>query len=74
MSDRSYDDYIFLNDIAKYKSEDSVSTIQNWTFKTDKNSQCHQLNKIKASAEFFNFSAYNGVLVGLVSRLSLILS
>lgn len=30
MSDGSYDDYISLTDIAKYKSEDSAATIQNW--------------------------------------------
>lgn len=30
ISDRSYDDYISLTDIAKYKSEDPAATIQNW--------------------------------------------
>ena len=30
ISDGSYDDYISLTDIAKYKSEDPAATIQNW--------------------------------------------
>ncbi len=30
VSDGSYDDYISLTDIAKYKSEDPAATIQNW--------------------------------------------
>lgn len=30
VSDGSYDDYISLTDIAKYKSEDAAATIQNW--------------------------------------------
>nr|WP_298548871.1 KilA-N domain-containing protein [uncultured Lachnoclostridium sp.] len=30
VSDGSYDDYLSLTDIAKYKSEDPAATIQNW--------------------------------------------
>ncbi len=30
ISDGSYDDYISLTDITKYKSEDPAATIQNW--------------------------------------------
>lgn len=30
VSDGSYDDYISLTDIAKYKSGDPAATIQNW--------------------------------------------
>ncbi len=30
VSDGSYDDYISLTDIAKYKSEDPAASIQNW--------------------------------------------
>lgn len=30
VSDGSYDDYISLTDIARYKSEDTSATIQNW--------------------------------------------
>lgn len=30
VSDGSYDDFISLTDIARYKSEDPAATIQNW--------------------------------------------